>query len=72
MTHLIEHESKFLLGASLREMHNNRILNYYHILIMQNNNAQSINDYKIVYINGVYYENSYFALLLFLSHISTT
>ena len=32
MTHLIEHESKFLLGASLREMHNNRIQNYYHIL----------------------------------------
>ena len=32
MTHLIEHESKFLLGASLREMHNNRIQNYYNIL----------------------------------------
>ena len=32
MTHLIEQESKFLLGASLREMHNNRIQNYYNIL----------------------------------------
>ena len=33
-------------------------LNYYHILIMQNNNAQSINDYKIVYINGEKIDNN--------------
>lgn len=33
-------------------------LNYYHILIMQNNYAQTINDYKIVYINGEQINNN--------------
>ena len=31
---------------------------YYHIVIMQNNNAQSINDYKILYINGEKIDNN--------------